>query len=158
MHADGYTNILEGLTWGWRTLSPGEPFTQGAPYDLENNSKFIILMTDGANTVPNNPGGGLDSAYTAFGYADQDRLGTNHSNHAMVGKMNDYTLEACANVKAAGIKIFTIAFDINDAQTVAMLKSCASSSDSAFTAGTTSELSSTFAEIAGSLGELRISH
>ena len=28
MTADGNTVIPEGLAWGWRTLSPGEPFTK----------------------------------------------------------------------------------------------------------------------------------
>ena len=32
MTADGSTNIPEGLAWGWRLISPGEPFIQGAPY------------------------------------------------------------------------------------------------------------------------------
>ncbi len=155
MHATGSTNILEGVTWGWRTLSPGAPFTQGAPYDSSNNSKFMIVMTDGANTVPTSAGD-LESAYTAFGYANQGRLGTNHSNSAMVQKMNDYTLEACTNVKNAGIKIFTIAFDISDGTTVDMLRRCASGEKYAFTAQTTGDLSATFAEIGNNLGDLRI--
>ncbi|ESR22886.1 TadE/TadG family type IV pilus assembly protein [Lutibaculum baratangense] len=157
MQAKGYTNILEGVTWGWRTLSPGLPFTEGVPYDTPNNAKFMIVMTDGANTVPTNNNQGLKSAYTAFGYANENRMGTNHNNGATVQKMNEYTLQACNNVKAAGIKVFTIAFAIDDATTVNMLRGCASATDAAFTAQTTSELSDTFAKIAGTLGELRIS-
>ena len=30
MQPGGYTHIPQGLAWGWRVLSPGEPFTQGA--------------------------------------------------------------------------------------------------------------------------------
>jgi Flp pilus assembly protein TadG len=32
MQAVGVTVIPEGMAWGWRVLSPGEPFTQGVPY------------------------------------------------------------------------------------------------------------------------------
>jgi hypothetical protein len=39
MRAKGSTNMLEGLMWGWRVLSPEEPFTHGRPYsDRENTS------------------------------------------------------------------------------------------------------------------------
>lgn len=156
MQSNGFTNILEGVMWGWRTLSPGEPFSEGAAYDAENNNKFMIVMTDGANTVPDQYSSAFDSSYTAFGYADQGRLGSNHSNSKMVSKMNDYTLSACTNAKAAGIKVFTIAFDLDDDDTVEMLGKCASGEDYAFTADSTSDLEDTFEEIGGALGQLRI--
>ncbi len=76
--ARGSTNIQQGLTWGWRTLSPGEPFTEGRPKDTENNLKFIVALTDGNNfyqadfngwDTPNRSG------YGAWGYArEQNRL------------------------------------------------------------------------------------
>lgn len=46
----GGTNIAEGLAWGWRTLSSGEPFTEGRPRDTKENLKVLVLMTDGENT------------------------------------------------------------------------------------------------------------
>lgn len=49
MGASGFTNIQQGLTWGWRTLSSGLPFDQGRASDIETNLKFIILLTDGNN-------------------------------------------------------------------------------------------------------------
>jgi hypothetical protein len=33
MKADGYTHVAEGVGWGLRVLSPGEPFTEGVSYD-----------------------------------------------------------------------------------------------------------------------------
>ena len=157
MHAKGNTNIFEGIMWGWRTLSPGAPFEEGFAYDAENNGKYMIVMTDGANTVPES-GGDLDSAYTAFGHANLGRLGDDRSNRGLVEKMNEYTLEACTNAKAAGIKVFTIAFDLDDDDTVEMLAACASKRSYAYEATSTSELTATFAEIAGALGELRIAN
>ncbi len=44
------TSIGEGAAWGWRTLSPGAPFTEGRPYGAEENQKVLVLMTDGQNT------------------------------------------------------------------------------------------------------------
>ena len=76
LDARGTTNIQQGLTWGWRTLSPGEPFTEGRAKDAENNLKFIVALTDGNNfystdgdSTPNR------SAYGAWGYArEQNKL------------------------------------------------------------------------------------
>ena len=42
----GSTFAAPGISWGMRTLSPGEPFTEGAAYD-KNTHKVLILMTDG---------------------------------------------------------------------------------------------------------------
>ncbi|MER0237612.1 TadE/TadG family type IV pilus assembly protein [Fulvimarina sp. MAC8] len=76
--AVGATNIVEGLAWGWRLLSPGAPFTEGAPYSDDSTMKAIILMTDGANTYnPSYVSNGAavdidnenDSTYGTFGYA-----------------------------------------------------------------------------------------
>lgn len=52
MVAEGGTNIHEGTAWGYRTLSPGQPFTQGAAYS-NATAKIMIVMTDGENTAYN---------------------------------------------------------------------------------------------------------
>ncbi|MGB3503620.1 MAG: pilus assembly protein [Mesorhizobium sp.] len=46
----GGTNVPEGIAWGWRTLSSGEPFAEGRPEAHKGNDKVLILLTDGANT------------------------------------------------------------------------------------------------------------
>ncbi|MBB3950902.1 TadE/TadG family type IV pilus assembly protein [Aureimonas jatrophae] len=50
MVASGGTNIMEGLAWGWRTLTSREPFPEGKPARTRDNLKVIVLMTDGENT------------------------------------------------------------------------------------------------------------
>ncbi|MDH3581209.1 MAG: pilus assembly protein, partial [Hyphomicrobiales bacterium] len=51
MISSGYTVIPAGLSWGWRLISPTEPFTEGADYDDDDVIKAIILLTDGQNDV-----------------------------------------------------------------------------------------------------------
>src|SRR5262249_6833570 len=45
MVAGGNTVIPEGIAWGWRVLSPGAPFTEGAAYSDSDTIKFLILLT-----------------------------------------------------------------------------------------------------------------
>ena len=55
MKPAGNTDIHEGIIWGWRTLSPNSVFAEGVPYTQKNNTKVIVLMTDGYNTWNNVP-------------------------------------------------------------------------------------------------------
>jgi hypothetical protein len=73
MKADGYTHVAEGVGWGLRVLSPGEPFTEGVSYDNNEITKAMVLLTDGENTFEseNNHNG---STYTAYGFLDQAGL------------------------------------------------------------------------------------
>lgn len=76
----GATNVPEGLAWGWRVLSSGEPFTGGRPETEKGNDKIVIVLTDGENTYYT-PGGydypGNKSTYSAYGYTG---VGYNNTN------------------------------------------------------------------------------
>ena len=67
MRADGYTHVAEGVGWGLRVISPGEPFTEGVEYSNEDITKAMVLLTDGENTfdTENNHN---HSTYTAYGF------------------------------------------------------------------------------------------
>lgn len=133
MIAEGGTNIHEGTVWGFRALSPTQPFNQGAPYD-EATAKVLIVMTDGENTAYNlsNPnycnatstrallGSCYNSAY-GFPYNSRnttagstssgniERLGSlGASNATLVTAMNERTRQTCENAKAAGITVYVI--------------------------------------------------
>lgn len=155
--ASGNTNITEGVAWGWRVLSPGEPFTQGAA-KTSRTKKIVILLTDGSNTfgVRKNK---LGSAYTSFGFAADERLmamagGTeNTANEAM----NEKTLAACTNAKADGLEIFTIRLEEPDKTTGMMLKDCASDADHFFDAPSSSQLDEVFSKIRQKIVSIRIS-
>ena len=109
LQAKGGTNVLEGVMWGWRVLSPEPPFTEGKDYNDPDNDKFLIVMTDGENwhQAKSNHN---KSSYHSFGYASNGRLGTTYTTTALVQQMTTKTLAACQNAKAAGIKVYTVAF------------------------------------------------
>lgn len=140
MIANGMTNIQAGVSWGWKTLSPGEPFTAGRDPEDETNRKYMIVLTDGNNTysgssTPN------QSAYGAWGYykhvrvneglTASDLAGTPYVGqnlNTMEKKMNAHTVQTCNNSKNDGVTVFTIAFDVADGSSVKqMLQACSGS-------------------------------
>ena len=160
MAAQGATGVGEGAAWGWRALSPGEPFTEGRPYNTKNNTKVLVLMTDGQNTYyPNSKF--LKSWYDIYGYVDRNHLGTTSTNSATLTQIMDQrTLQTCMNMKAAGIIVYTVAFEIaGDASGCATAsQSCASDKDKYFAPGTEAELLAAFNAIGRDLSELRVAH
>jgi Flp pilus assembly protein TadG len=156
MQAKGGTNILEGLMWGWRVLSPEPPFTEGKPYDDQDNDKFLLLMTDGENWHQARSNHNK-SSYHSFGYASNKRLGSTYTNSALISQMNAKTLAACANAKAAGIKVYTIAFRLEvGSPTQQMLASCASSASETYVASNGQALIQAFESIGREIARLRL--
>ncbi len=158
MHWNGSgTNVAEGLAWGWRVLSPGEPFTEGAAYGRAN--KVIVLMTDGVNNIDPHPLAPVLSHYSAYGFLEQwgeSRLAD--KTFAGFKAHTDSRLAAvCNNAKAQGITIYTVAFGINDETTLAMLRDCASEPPMAYTATTAGDLVTAFRDVATRLSQLRLS-
>ena len=136
----GDTYIPAGLIWGWRTLTDSAPFTEGlstAEALKENVTKHVVLMTDGENVTSNSPGLPL---HDGFNPSDGD----------------DTTGELCANIKSADIVIHTIAFDVSDPDTKAMLKACASSGNY-YDATDAAALASAFESIAGQIQRVALS-
>ncbi len=160
MQAAGSTNIQEGLMWGWRVLSPDAPFTQGRSYAAGDNQKSLVLMTDGENTYyPQSKYVG--SWYAAWGYIVQGHLGTTSTTASVIeGKMNDRTALACTNVKAAGIKVYTVAFTGSggiSATTQTLLQDCASDPSMYYLAANQAALLAAFQAIGDQISLLRIS-
>jgi len=150
MEANGTTNIQQGLTWGWRTLSDNEPFTGGREDNDGRNMKYIILLTDGNNYYPTDGNSNTPNltGYGSWGYAraDQNRWidglsssdltgtiyettvfdTTPESNNDTETIMNAHTIQSCINAKNDGISIFTIAFDVAVGSSVkTLLNACA---------------------------------
>lgn len=153
------TNILEGLMWGWRVLSPTAPFTEGKAYTAANNRKVIILMTDGVNNYGGNGGANQNaSAFFTYGYAKDGHIGTTSSdNDTLVAKLDAKTLTACTNAKAKGIVIYTIGFGSGATASQTLLRSCASDPTYFYQPATSADLKPVFLAIAQSINRLRIS-
>jgi len=158
MVALGATGVGEGAAWGWRALSPGEPLAEGRPYNTKNNTKVLVLMTDGQNTYyPNSKF--LKSWYDIYGYVDRNHLGTTSTSPSTLTQIMDQrTLQACNNIKAAGVVIYTVAFQIpgDQAGALDLLNSCASDKDKYFAPGTEAELLAAFNAIGRDISELRV--
>jgi Mg-chelatase subunit ChlD len=126
MTAAGNTNTTIGLVWGWHALTPNLPFTNAvepAP-DLD---KVIVLLTDGDNT--------------------QNRWSTSTS--SIDARMS----AACANVKAANIKVYTVrVIDGNGT----LLKNCATKANMYYNVSQADQLNGVFSSIAQNLANLRI--
>ncbi len=155
MIASGSTVIPAGLAWGWRLISPTEPFTQGAAYD-DDVAKAIILLTDGRNDV----GGGLGthnrSYYSAYGFARAGHLGAANGWQAE-SVLNDKTSALCSNIKARGIRLYTITFQLSDGPIKDLMRDCATQPAMYYDSPSNSQLETAFEDIAKGLNDLRLS-
>ncbi len=135
--AIGETYMAPGLMWGWRAVSPTAPFNDAAPKTgSERARKVLVLMTDGMNTAS-------ASSPTHDGWNPTDANAT--------------TLAACQNIKADGIEIYAIAFDVTDPTALNVLQQCSSSAITHyFTAQNTTSLNAAFQRIGESLTKVRL--
>jgi Flp pilus assembly protein TadG len=105
-----WTHIAVGVEFGLQMLSDSDVFPGGVSYDDEETQKFMVVLTDGAQTEPAFGPGGVRTVPQ--------------------GEANLETL--CNNAKAAGITMITIAYDLDDNATTNRLKNCASDPDKNF--------------------------
>ncbi len=105
-----WTHIALGVEFGFHMLSDSGVFEGGVSYDDEETQKFMVVLTDGAQTEP------------AFGPGSTRTVAQGEAN-----------LEAlCTNAKAKGITMITIAYDLDDNATTTRLRNCASDPDENF--------------------------
>ncbi len=126
MHPTGLTNIALASEIGWHVLTPEPPFETAVASTQDHPVlKVLVLLTDGRQTV--------------------EAMGP--SGAVSVEAANEGTLELCDNMEQGGIRVFTIAYDLEeDAAARALLTACASA-DGAFHEATTSDISEIFDEI-----------
>ncbi len=158
MAAVGNTHVNLGADWGWRMLSPkwrglwgGTMDANNLPldYGTEHMSKVLILLTDGQNTMSN-------STRTAYWYLSNGKLGTTNSS-AAVTELNRRTLATCNAMKAKGIVIYTILYDLNNQSIEDLYTQCASKPEYFFNSPDSATLHTAFQTIGDSLSNLRIS-
>jgi Flp pilus assembly protein TadG len=144
MSAGGWTNIHMGTIWGLRALSSQPPLSQGAPSSDKETIKFLIVMSDGANTY---------SGYSAYGYSYDGRISGSSST---TNEMNKRTLESCQAAKDANVRVYTVAYGNLGSSTTTMLRNCATMPDYAFTPKNTSQMIADFKKIAAALNNVRL--
>jgi len=163
LSAGGSTAGHLGLAWGWYMVSPNFAYlwptaNQPAPYGRANLVKSVILMTDGLFNVqycggvitPEDPANGHNPPATTT-YADCATPDNGYS------KAQGQAI--CDAIKASGITLYTVGFDLGtDADSLAFLQGCASTTANFFRADTGADLTDAFRKIADGLNTLRISH
>lgn len=173
MQPGSTTNIAMGLVWGWHTLSPNAPFSDGVAYATPKHKKIVILMTDGENTMPDNgpwfnQGAGNTNVtdYSGLGYLWQGRLMQTDGVTPLVAgtavqraaAMDERLRRLCANMKASGtdIEIYTMRVEVTGG-TSTVLQDCASGADHYFDVQHASDLDAVFQQIAGAIASLHLS-
>ena len=97
-----WTHVALGVEFGFHLLSDNAPFTEGASYSDDETEKIMVVLTDGTQTEP------------AFGPGSTRTV-----------SQGDLNLEAlCANAKAKGITMMTVAYDLDDSAQRNRLRDC----------------------------------
>jgi hypothetical protein len=131
MNPAGNTNQAIGLAHGWMSLVGGGPYPAPPPMDPNYTyNQVIILLTDGLNT--------------------QDRWFTDQ---ASIDARQALT---CANVKTAGITLYTIQVNTGGDPTSTLLQNCASTPDKFYLLTSSSQIVTVFDQIGKQLSRLRI--
>jgi Flp pilus assembly protein TadG len=139
MQPNGGTNQPIGLVWGWQSLVGGGPLSVPAMDPGYKYQQAIILLSDGLNTQDRWYGNGSSTS------TDVD--------HRMYDSNGDGT---CANIKAAGITIYTIQVDTGGDPTSTLLQNCASSPKDFYLVTSSNDIANVFNDIGTNLTKLRV--
>jgi Flp pilus assembly protein TadG/uncharacterized protein YegL len=148
-----------GTAWAWYMLSPNfnslwDTANQAKPYDTNYNvntkvgdaskvklKKIAVLMTDGDYNTQYTSQGILTSY---FGESPANDNATNQAN------------ALCTNMKAKGIEVYTIGFQVSNAART-MLQNCATDVSHFYDAATGDSLNIAFKDIALKISQIRVS-
>jgi Flp pilus assembly protein TadG len=132
MSPGGNTNQGIGLALGWMSLTGGGPFTVPPMDPSYTYSQVIVLLSDGQNTE--------NRWYTKQSSIDSRQKTT------------------CANVKAAGILLYTVQVNTGKDSTSTLLRDCASDKNKFFELKSADEMVTTFNTISTELGKLFVAN
>lgn len=157
MVAGGSTAGHVGVAWGWYALSPTFGLWTGqsvpAAYGTEKLTKVAILMTDGEYNSPYCNGVIAANATNGSG-SSSDHINCNATN----GSSYTQAQTLCNAMKAKGIVIYTVAFDlVNTTAAQNLMTNCATDADHRYDAANETELQAVFQTIANDLLALRLS-
>lgn len=140
MSPAGSTNQPIGLVWAWQSLVGGGPLVAPAKDPSYTYKDVIVLMSDGLNT---------QNRWDGVGYAVSPQVDA---------RMYDPSNGSgtCANIKAAGITIYTVHVNTDGDPKSTLLQNCASSSDKFWMVTSASDLGTVFNTIGTNLTKLRV--
>jgi Flp pilus assembly protein TadG len=130
MTPNGSTNQTIGLAWGWQALTSTNPLN--APAQDPTVQNVIVLLSDGLNT--------------------QDRFAGDGSNQNAT--VDARMALACANAKAAGVRIYTVLVMSGDSN---VLQNCATDAKKYFSLNTAGQIVTAFNTIGTELANLHLS-
>ncbi|HWT10568.1 MAG TPA: pilus assembly protein TadG-related protein [Roseomonas sp.] len=171
-----------GLQMGWATISPrwrGQWGSATLPqnYDTPYMDKVLVLMTDGNNEWYDWPEGAPgacrtsgssppcrstyrsdgDADMTAYGRLRENRLGLASVTHAnALAEINARMSRMCTSIKANGVILYTITFNVSNSTTRDLYRNCATQPEYYFNSPDAAALRAAFREIAGQLANLRL--
>lgn len=149
-----------GLVWGWNTISPkwsGKWTTssiQPQPYSA-TTEKTLIIVTDGENQWHDLAGYGPGGDPTAYGRVTEGKLGTTSLSQT-TAKINARVTDLCNKIKAQGIQLFTVTFQVSNSSAKALYQNCATKPEWALQADDNQELADTFLFIASQIRKITI--
>ncbi len=138
LSANDYTYIPEGVMWGTRMLTSGQPFVEAhASTAIKKVKKIMVLMTDGENQIS----------------ADLPDYPTHNSSN--LDQANDWTTAACNQAKDQDIEIYSVTFGTDvTAAAKSIIKDCASSPSNYYDASNAEKLVKAFEDIAAQVNRL----
>lgn len=153
--AVGSTAGQIGIGWGWYMLAPNfaslwPAASQPAAYNTDELLKVAVIMTDGEFNT-----GYCNHTISRNYYAlttSANRSGCDGTN----GNPATQALALCNAMKAQGIVVYTVGFDLDDADALALLEDCASSPAHFYVADNGADLQLAFAAIGTEISRLRI--
>ena len=131
----GGTNQTIGLAHGMQVQMTGDPYN--APTLPANTTRYIILLSDGLNTM--------------------DRWYGDGSNQST--QVDDRMALACTNARNQGFVVYALFVDLNGTQgNSTVLQHCASDSSKYYDLTQSSQIVTAFNQIADQITNLRVSH
>ena len=147
-----------GLAWGWYMISPNFAYMfsgEGQPlaYDPETLTKVVIFMTDGELNTAYTEGVVAQNSGSGSG-SDSDKIKKNATN----GSSFNQALTLCSAMKAAGILIYTVGFNVGAIPAAEdLVRQCATDPSYVYLPEGGTELSAAFNAIAVNVSQLRLS-
>lgn len=156
--ATGSTGGQVGIGWGWYLLSPNWSYlfpaeSQPAAYNAPDLHKIVVIMTDGELNSPYCNGVIAKDATTGSGNTS-DHINCNATN----GNTYSQGEQMCDAMKAAGIEIYTIGFEVDQYPNgQALMEYCATDASHFYNSQNGADLMAAFLAIAQNVKALYVS-